>query len=200
MKPFLCAVAGPSGSGKTAAVMAVQKKFPEFLTLHLDDYFFDDEQFPLAYQWVNWELPECINVARLREDLASLKAGKRTAVVKLDHNLRRRTEIWIDPKPVIILEGTHALAFPEVRKILDYGLYFVCSREKQMKRRRQRDPNLTLEYFEKVVSPAAFRYILPTKQYADTVINSGRRLHKVVIELERQLYIGLRFYKKQRNT
>src|SRR3989339_308890 len=76
------------------------------------------------------------------------------------------------PAEVMLFDGFMTLVNPELRDLIDLKLYFDLSEDSQIKRRKIRQPWVENDYLNKIMIPAARQFIMPTKQYADQVINA----------------------------
>ncbi len=99
--PVLVGVTGPVGSGKSSLARRLGG-----VTLRTDDYLPDYKGLPERER----DLPERADLARLADNLASLRAGRAAlAPVWCFHEHRRIGERTIDAGELIVCEGIHAL-------------------------------------------------------------------------------------------
>ena len=86
----------------------------------------------------------------------------------------------INPSKVIILEGILALADKRIRDLSNIKVFVEADADERILRRiirdvkeRGRDPEGIAAQYLATVKPMHYRYVQPTKKYADIVINSG---------------------------
>jgi uridine kinase len=85
-----------------------------------------------------------------------------------------------EPKRIIIVEGLHLLAIPEIRELFDLKLFVETSEDIRLIRRINRDQNergrtvpSILEQYLATVRPMHIEFVEPSKQYADLIIPEG---------------------------
>ena len=187
---FLIAVAGGSGSGKSTVVDALSARLgPErCIIVHEDAYYWpmahygaaetDAQRAALAAQ-VDYDDPAAKDVGRLVRDLAALKRGEVVDIPVYDYARHDRSDACrrIEPRPVLVFEGIHALSLPELRPLLDLSIYVDTPDDLRLARRlrrdvveRQRDVEGVLNQYLASVRPAHYRHTYPAKFSADLVI------------------------------
>lgn len=194
----LIGIGGGSGAGKSAVSYALVDVMPEiFEVINLDDYHrLDTEKnLPLLHGMINWDHPAILNWQSLRNDLAALKKGKTITIQTWAHrsnpdykNTHRRILRHIKPKPIIILEGYLALYNTDLIKLLDKSYYFDLD---EQNRNMRRDKNTIIDnpdYAQKVLAPMHAKYVEPTKNNADVVIDVSQMTveqikHKILSDL-----------------
>jgi uridine kinase len=97
----------------------------------------------------------------------------------------------IPPTSFLIVEGILALHFAQLRQHFDLSIYLEAPDEVCFHRRKVRDiteRGRSLEFiqwqYKNCVLPAAKQYVLPSKRFADLVLDSGADLSTV----EKRLY------------
>jgi uridine kinase len=97
----------------------------------------------------------------------------------------------IPPKSLLIVEGILALHFAQLRQHFDLSIYLeapdnVCFHRRTVRdiTERGRSREFALWQYENNVLPAAQRYLLPSKRYADFVLDSNADIATV----EQSLY------------
>lgn len=173
MKPFLIAIAGPSGAGKSVFCRKAQNAFKGVTRLKLDDFFKDECDVPKLGDWTNWDDPSALKWDQLLQAARDLSAG-RYAIVP---NYSRMDNCQIGEKcvfssDIILVDGFMSLHHPELRELIDLKLYFDLSEDSQITRRKQRQPWVEDGYLHNIMLPAARKFIMPTKEFADHIINA----------------------------
>jgi uridine kinase len=97
----------------------------------------------------------------------------------------------IPAKPLLIVEGILALHFAQLRPYFDLSIYLdapddICFHRRKVRdiTERQRSLELIRWQYENMVLPAARRYLLPSKVYAQLVLDTKPDLATV----EKSLY------------
>lgn len=203
-RPFIVAIAGPSGSGKSKVSEYLQAKFSDVLHLSLDDYFKDPRTFPKCGKWINWELPDNLDFNHLSRDLTQLREGRQARVPDTLNptTYERRTRI-VEPCAIVIVEGFLVLYDENTRRLFDCKIFIDAPEELQIKRRLERtvgflathkiyvaehtevrDPDSIEQYIRLVVVPNYRKYVLPTKKYADYVVDGSSVIENVVLKVK----------------
>jgi len=173
MKPFLIGVAGPSGAGKSVFCRTVMQEIPGITRLKLDDFFKDEKDVSKLEQWIQWDEPSALKWDELLKAVRELRTG-RDALVP-DYSRLQDMQVGVKTvlaSDIVIIDGFSTLCNSELRDLLNLKLYFDLSEESQLSRRRQRQPDVEDGYLHKIMLPAARRYIMPSKQFADHVIDA----------------------------
>jgi uridine kinase len=188
-KVFVLGLAGGSGSGKSAAARRVATRLNghvmslETYAVSINYLSFDER----AKQ--NYDDPDATDVALLESQIRKYAAGHAIEAPVYDFSqhlrARDRTE-HIAAKPLLIVEGILALHYAELRPNFDLSIYLEAPEDTCFHRRKVRDiteRQRQLEFiqwqWENAVVPAAQKYLLPSKRYADLVIDSSADLNTV---------------------
>jgi uridine kinase len=193
-KVFVVGLAGPSGSGKST----VAKRVAALLNGHVMSM----ETYAVAVNHLSlddrakqdYDRPEATDVMLIESHIRKYAGGHaiEAPIYDFAQHLRvRERSLHVEPGPVLIVEGILALHFAELRPHYDLSIYLEALDEICFHRRRVRDiteRQRTLEFirwqYENAVLPAARRYLLPSKRYADLVIDSTPD----VATVEKKLY------------
>lgn len=185
-KPFIVGVSGGSGSGKTFFLRSIRNHFKEgeIAFISQDDYYRPKSEQPVdASGWINFDLPECIDQARLLEDLNALLAGE--TILKKEYTFNVDEEnartLSISPAPIILVEGFFLFHFPQISKLLDLRIFLdadpdVCLARRICRDERERgyDKQKVMYQWVNHVKPAYEKYLLPYKTEADLfILNNG---------------------------
>jgi phosphoribulokinase len=176
---FVIGVAGDSGSGKTTFTRSIRHIFGDELvsTITLDDYHIYDRKerekrniTPLS--------PAANDLLRLSRDVALLRKGE--SILKMVYNHEKGTiegPVRFPPSKILILEGLHPFATPELRELVDFSVYVdpapAVKREWKLKRdiekRGYSEREVTLEMARR---ESDYRnYVAPQREVADSVIS-----------------------------
>jgi uridine kinase len=187
-KPFIVGLAGPSGSGKSTIAKRVASHL-NGQVISMESYSTALNHLPLAERAkLNYDEPEAIDIKLLDEHVSQYASGNAIDIPVYDfaEHLRRSDYLHLAAKPLLIVEGILALHFSQLRQRFDLAIYLdapnnVCLRRRQVRdiTERQRPLELIRWQYENTVLPAARRYLLPSKVYANVVLDSGPDLAKV---------------------
>lgn len=173
MSSILIGIAGPSGAGKSVFCRRVQAALPNVTRLKLDDFFKDIDEVPKLGNWTNWDHPSALHWDELIKAATDLKAGRYAIVPNYYRKEDRRIgEKCVFSSDVILVDGFMSLHHPELRALLDYKIFFNLSEASQITRRRERQPWVEDGYLHNIMLPAARKYIMPTQDYADYVLDA----------------------------
>jgi uridine kinase len=179
---FVLGLAGPSGSGKST----VAKR----LASHVNGHVISMETYAVAVNHLsfedrsrrNYDEPDATDASLLESHIRKYAAGFdiEAPIYDFAQHLRvnNRTE-HVVAKPLLIVEGILALHFAELRPHYHLAIYLeapddVCFRRRKVRdiTERQRTAEFVKWQYENTVMPATRRYCLPSKRYADLVIDS----------------------------
>ncbi|HTW57074.1 MAG TPA: AAA family ATPase [Terriglobales bacterium] len=179
---FVLGLAGASGSGKSTVARRLASRLNghvmsmETYAVAVNHFSFDDR----ARQ--DYDAPEAIDVTLLESHIRKFCTGQAIQAPIYDFaqhlRLRDRTQ-HVLPKPLLIVEGILALHFAQLRPYFDLSIYLeapddVCFHRRKVRdiTERQRSLELIKWQYENTVLPAARMYLLPSKRYADLVMDS----------------------------
>ena len=192
--PILIGICGGSASGKTTAASYITNFVGEenCLLFSLDNYFFgpNDEERKHIEDY-NFDRPEALDLDLAYQHLLELKEGKTIDMPVYSFNVSKRMNYTqkVSPKKVIIFEGIFSFCEKKIRDLMDIKLFFDLDSDIRLSRRiirdisdRSRVIKTVIERYFRFVKPAFDIYILPTKKYADFVIQQDN-LSSLPIEI-----------------
>lgn len=197
---FLVGIAGGTGTGKSTVADMLAARYPEKIAIiRLDNYYRDWSAVPRADGAYNVDHPDAIDFDAALGDVFALLEGRTIlAPVQLafpdpstDHpqSIVKSLEAVVS-KQCVILEGHFALYDSRLRNLMARKIYLdLPIRESLARRTKHADSH----YIETVLIPMHETYIVPTKVYADTMINlSGKNAAAVTAEVETNIlpFIG----------
>ncbi|HRW17191.1 MAG: uridine kinase [Hyphomonas sp.] len=189
-KSFLIAMSGGSGSGKSTLAEALLAHLPKGQAVMFgeDAYYLpmshygtpktEDERHALIAS-INYDAPQSKEVDHLVKDLKALKAGQGVdqPIYDYDRHDRSKKTRRIEPAPILILEGIHALSMPKIRPLIDLSVYVDTPDDLRLARRirrdvveRGREVEGVLQQYLGTVRAAHYRYTYPAMFEADLVI------------------------------
>jgi len=176
MKPIFIGIAGGTGAGKSTLCIALQDKYPDKIGLiQLDDYFKPSAEVPKIDGIENWDSSESLYLEKLARDLAKLSQGHPAVINTKNARLNpeytrteKRIPVEFQPKPIMLVEGYLTLYDERVRKFLNTTIWLETDHDTRWARRVHFKNS---EYEEKVLKPMHKKFVEPTKQYAEHIID-----------------------------
>jgi uridine kinase/predicted MPP superfamily phosphohydrolase len=192
MKPLLVAIAGPSASGKSLLAhrwQAAEGK-ENCALLSLDSYYRDQSTLsPGERARVNYDEPSALDHELLLEHLQLLSAGHPVQMPVYDFATHTRAEetTLFPARPLILVEGLFALAFPEVRMLCARKIYVHLDKETCLHRRierdtreRQRSPEEIRARYQQWVEPSLTQWVEPQKEHADVILDGSQPVESLL--------------------
>lgn len=182
--PFVLGVCGGSGSGKSTLAFGLADTYPdETLVFHVDDYFRPEADVPKLHGMPNWDCPEALYTDKMVNDLRALKQGMPAIINTKSPRLNpgflktgKRIPVEFQPRPLIIVEGFMALHLAELRNLFDCSIFLDAPFELHASRRiHGKLHKFPPEYDEFVLRPMHEKYVLPSKKFADVVIQVDQK-------------------------
>jgi uridine kinase len=198
--PTVLAIAGCSGSGKTTLANELARTL-RGLRFHLDDYYLDLGDLPLAERMKkNFDDPSLIEVPLLARDVAALARGE--SIDRPIYDFTTYTRVpgqsqRVNAGPFLIVEGLFALHFRELLPYYNLRVYVdapdsVCF-ERRLTRdveERGRTPEMVRKQYDRTVRPTCVAYVQPSAKNADLVVDGTGALdwkvERVMTELRRR--------------
>jgi uridine kinase len=193
-KVFIVGLAGPSGSGKSTVAKRVASRLNGHV-ISMEVYSIEMNHLPLSERAKqNYDAPNAIDVQLLERHIRDYAAGN--AIEAPIYNFAEHLRVTdgrqhIPAKSLLIVEGILALHFAKLRPYFDLSIYLeapddVCFHRRKVRdiTERQRSLELIQWQYENTVLPAAREYLLPSKVYANIVLDSNTDLATV----EKNLY------------
>jgi uridine kinase len=181
-------IAGGSGAGKSTLAYHILDAHPlETAIVHGDDHFKPPADVPFFEGIQNWSDPAAHDFDGLHRNLLALRAGEPIEVRTKSERFNPEYEsvgkikLRIDPRPVVVVEGTYALFDARIRDLLEAKIFLDTPHPVRMERRRfkEMDPDITWLMYQ--------QHILPTRIYADLTVETEGRSADQVYEAVRQL-------------
>ncbi|UER67239.1 uridine kinase [Borrelia sp. BU AG58] len=185
-------IAGGSGSGKTTVVNKISEVIPEFVLISQDNYYKSVGDYEYEFLDVNFDHPDAFDNNLFYEQLGKLKRNEPINMPLYDFiNHRRRLEtVKIYPTSVVIVEGIMIFVEERVRNLIDLKIYIDTPNDIRFIRRLERDMSRRGRTLESVIEQylnttraGYYRFIEPTKEYADLIIPEGGHNDKALYVL-----------------
>jgi uridine kinase len=196
---ILIGITGPSGSGKSLIAHSLFNNLAtdEVVIMQEDSYYRDLSQIPFDERTrYNFDHPDAFDHGLLIRQLIALKAGDIIEHPIYDYktHTRRKETRKVGPYKMIILEGIMVFVIEELRNLMDYKIYVDTPLDTCFIRRLKRDieergrsMDSVIQQYLVTVRPMYFKYIEPTKKYADLLISNDGQNPEDIEKLGRQL-------------
>jgi len=191
---FIVGLAGASGCGKSTVAKRVASRFNGHV-ISMEVYALEMNHLPLEERAKqNYDAPYAIDMTLLEKHVLDYSAGKpiEAPIYDFAEHVRvsdRRKHI--PAKTLLIVEGILALHFAQLRQNFDLSIYLeapdgVCFHRRQVRdiTERGRSVGFIQSQYRNNVLPAARQYALPSKRFANLVLESEADLSTV----EQSLY------------
>ena len=179
---FFVGIGGGSAAGKTTLAKYVAGALGESAALiALDRYYKDGARLDhLTHGARNFDAPEAFDWTLLHTHLDALAAGRDIDAPLYDFtkHVRRGGTSVIAPRPVLIIEGIHALSDGALRDRLDLKVFldtppvlcFIRRLRRDIAERGRDVASVTAQYLEHV-RPMYEAHIRPARVHADLVVS-----------------------------
>jgi len=182
---YLVGISGGSASGKTSFISALRDRFPahEVGLISQDNYY-----HPVHFHekdkngYVNYDLPQCINLQAFVDDIRKLKSGEAINLVEytFQKEVQEQKLIRISPAPVIIVEGLFLMHFKDIADELNLKIFIDADESIKLRRRVDRDiaergigREQVLYQWENHVKPSYRKYLEPYKNESHLIVNNN---------------------------
>ena len=181
---YLIGIVGGSASGKTRLAHAVAEQLAGqgSQIIKEDDYYVDAGNMrdfdPSTF---NFDEPAAKDHDLLASHLDALRAGLTVEIPQYDFTTHCRSETVLacEPRPVIVVEGLHLLADPDLAARFDLSVYVHACEATRYARREKRDvaergrtPDFVRQQFDTIVQPMHALYVEPQRKQADMVLEN----------------------------
>jgi uridine kinase len=185
VKTLCIGVAGGTGSGKTTVANEIVRRVgrDRIVIVNQDRYYRD-----LAHldghqrSHHNFDHPDAIEEELLEQHITLLKAGEAAPLPVYDfaRHVRVAATEWVEPQPVILVEGILILAIPPIRELLDVKIFVDTDPDLRFIRRLQRDMvergrtvDGVVDQYLATVRPMHLEFVESSKRWADVIIPEG---------------------------
>lgn len=174
----LIAIAGGPATGKSLFAQYLSNKLRSSLIIPLDSYYFDK---PNGITFEEWDVdtPSVFDFAYLQRNINELSSGKPTEIPEFNFLSNRRAEIKnkVYPAKYILIDGIYSLLNDKIRYLIDYSFFLESPLDILLARRilkdieeKKRTLKPVLDRYFKFIKPAYYKYVEPTKRYANKII------------------------------
>ena len=186
---FTVGLAGASGSGKSTVAKRVASRLKGHV-ISMETYAVEMNHLLLEGRaYLNYDAPHATDVKLLESHICDYAAGNaiEAPIYDFAENLRLsdRKE-HIPATSLLIVEGILALHFAQLRQHFDLSVYLeapdgVCFHRRKVRDITERGRSLEFiqSQYKNNVLPAARQYALPSKRFANLVLDSAADLSTV---------------------
>lgn len=191
MTPFVIGIGGGTASGKTTVAAALAERLGDQCRLLIHDRYYHSLPEDLLATPIlhNFDHPDALDTARLIRDLDQLRAGIPTSlpVYEFHRHSRAAHEEMCEPRPILVVEGILVLDDPQLRRRFDHAVFVDTPDDLRLMRRIRRDlakrgrtVHDVLDQYERTVRPMHEAYVVPSRAFADQVLNGTRPVEGLV--------------------
>jgi uridine kinase len=204
---FIVGLAGASGSGKSTVAKRVASRLNGHV-ISMEVYAREMNHLPLEErEKENYDAPHALDLTLLESHIRDYAVGK--AIEAPIYNFAEHVRVsdrreHIPAKSLLIVEGILSLHFAQLRQHFDLSIYLEAPDEVCFHRRKVRDiteRGRSLDFirwqYENAVLPAARQYLLPSKSFANLVLDSNaniaiveKRLYEAITEKRALAVVG----------
>ena len=192
---IILGVSGASGSGKSLLAKNIVSKLgsKKVVIISEDSYYKSHENLTYKQRCdLNFDDPSAFDHALLADHLSKLKQGKDIQVPVYDFTTHSRSDqvqkVSAD-NVIVILEGILIFHESGLRKLMDMKIFVDTDLDLALIRRLKRDISqrgrtveCVLSQYEKDVRPMYYKYIEPSKRFADLKVPHGGE-NKIAVDM-----------------
>lgn len=194
---LIIGISGGTSSGKTTITQKIYNNVSDNIVASINQ----DSFYLNANANSNFDIPESIEFNLMYTVISDFILGKEVDIPIYDFKTHKRSNTTkkLSPKGVkiLILEGTLIFAIEKIRSLCNYKIFINADDDIRLLRRIVRDIaergrvlKGILEQWMKTVKPAHEKYVIPSKQYADLIIENNKENEYDINKLCNLLEIG----------
>ena len=184
-RPVTIGVAGGTGSGKTTVSHQILARVGSKHIAYLahDSYYRNIRHLSSdERRRINYDHPDSLETSLLIEHIKCLQSGQAVHVPVYDFSTDMRLDetIFVEPQPIILVEGILIFSDRELRDLLDIKIFVDTDADIRFIRRlkrdmeeRQRSADSVIQQYLTTVRPMHLKFVEPSKRYADVIVPEG---------------------------
>ena len=199
MRSIFLGIAGGTGSGKTFIVDNLLSIYNSnnINVINLDSYYKDLSH--MGHQdrvKQNFDHPDSIDIDLIISHLKQISDGNDVDIPIYDfsNHIRLETTKTISQSNIIIVEGIFALHYMQLRKLYTLNVFIETSEDIRFQRRLSRDTKergrsigSIKDQFESTVLPMHEKFIGPSKQFADLIIDGNSNIINIIRSIKEKI-------------
>ena len=199
MRSIILGIAGGTGSGKTFIVDNLLSIYNSnnINVINLDSYYKDLSH--MGHQdrvKQNFDHPDSIDIDLIISHLKQISDGNDVDIPIYDfsNHIRLETTKTISQSNIIIVEGIFALHYMQLRKLYTLNVFIETSEDIRFQRRLSRDTKergrtigSIKDQFESTVLPMHKKFIGPSKQFADLIIDGNSNIINIIRSIKEKI-------------
>jgi uridine kinase len=191
-RPYFIGITGGSCSGKTTIARGVVGRLAErgAALISIDSYYHGlVSAAPEDIERYNFDDPLALDHDLLAHHLRELAAGRAVDIPVYEFKTHKRTDRVerVEPVAYVVIEGLFPLYWEEVRSLLRTGVFVDVPHPTCLERRLMRDVvergrprEEVIRRFHEMARPMFEKYVLPSRQFADVVVDGERPVEESV--------------------
>ena len=189
-RPYVIAIAGPSCSGKSSLARELASVLSATI-FTLDSYYHDLAHLePVQRAATNFDHPDSMDSTLIVQHVQALINGEEILRPIYDFNTHTRTNRTeaMRSQDFLIVEGLFTLYWLELRELASLKVFMEARHDVCLPRRQARDiaergrtVESVQEQYAATVQPMTDRYINPTREFADLVLNGSDPVEKTAM-------------------
>lgn len=194
MKSVVIGIAGGTASGKSTVSAAVAERLGEDCVHIVHDRYYKSLPAHLVDNpsLHNFDHPDALDTALMAAHLDQLREGRGVHLPQYDFTTHSQIgdADWVEPKPVILVEGILVLADEALRKRFDHAIYVHTPDDLRLARRIRRDraergrtTDAILTQYELTVRPMHEAFVAPSRAHANLVLNGTQAIGELVAQV-----------------
>jgi uridine kinase len=188
-RPLVVVIAGGTASGKTTIATGLAASSDVLLISH--DRYYRDAAEPASH---NFDHPDALETSLLVQHVQALQAGEAVELPVYGFSGHRRAPHTdrVEPRPILLIEGILTLEHTDLAALADLRVYVRAPADVRLARRvnrdveeRGRELKQVLQRYLEMVRPMHDRFVAPTQERADLVMNGEGEPAALVADLRR---------------
>lgn len=182
---MIIGICGGTGSGKTTVARRILENVSDenVVFFQQDSYYRNLEDMPIELRHqINFDHPDALDNDLFINHVKALRAGEAINMPVYDFSIhtRRAETIYVQPKPIMIIEGILIFVDAALRGLMDIKIFVDTDDDLRFIRRLKRDvhergrtvESVIKQYLE-TVRPMHQQFVEPSKRHADVIIPEG---------------------------
>jgi uridine kinase len=181
-KPYILGITGASGAGKSYLAQKIQNSLKQHSLIILQDNFYRDlSHYSLEQRaMVNFDHPDAVEFDLLIAGLNDLIRGMEIVIPLYDFSIhnRKKEQLNIKPKDIIIVEGTLLFTNQRLRQLFDLKIFLdtpldICFIRRLARdcQQRGRSADSVIQQYLQTVRPMYLNYIKTSRKFADMFVD-----------------------------